>query len=189
MSKIFLTSDTHFGHQRSFLYEPRGYNTIEEHDQDAIRIWNEIVTPEDTVYHLGDVMLYDNEYGLECLRQLNGNIKIIRGNHDSDVRLELYNSLPNVEVIGWATMIRYKKYYIYLSHYPCRTANYDDGVSLHRKVLSFCGHSHTKDRFVDWDNLGCYHIEWDAHGKPIELDAAIRDIRDKINGNGLLEFA
>ena len=32
MSKIFVTSDTHFGHDRGFLYEPRGFENIQEHD-------------------------------------------------------------------------------------------------------------------------------------------------------------
>lgn len=181
MPKTWLTSDTHFGHTRSFLYKPRGYDSIEEHDVDLIRIWNATVSLEDTVWLLGDVMLNDNDHGMECLRRLNGTIKILRGNHDSDNRIELYNSLPNVEVIGYATMIKYKKYSIYLSHYPTRTANYDDGVSLHRKVLSFCGHSHTTDRFADWDDLGVYHVEWDAFGKPVELDTAIKEIRKKTN--------
>lgn len=182
MGKIFLTSDLHFGHERSFLYEPRGYDSIAEHDEDIIRIWNETVSNEDTAYILGDIMLNDNEHGMECLSQLNGTIKIVLGNHDTDTRRALYETLPNVEVLGYATMIRYRKYNIYLSHYPARTSNYDDGVSLHRKVLSFCGHSHTSDRFADWDDVGAYHVEWDAHGRPVGLDSAISEIRDKIAG-------
>lgn len=182
LSKIWITSDTHFGHSKRFLYEPRGYSSIEEHDEDIIRIWNETVSPEDTVYHLGDVMLNENSHGIECLSRLNGIIKIVQGNHDTAVRLALYGSLPNVEVVGWATMIQYKKYNIYLSHYPTKCSNYDDGVSLHRKVLSFCGHSHFTNRFADWDDLGVYHVEWDAHGRPVELDTAIKEIREKANG-------
>lgn len=182
MSKVFLSSDLHFCHNREFLYKPRGYNCIEEHDACLVSIWNQTVSPEDTAYLLGDVMLNDNARGMYWLAQLNGNIKIIRGNHDTDTRVALYQNLPNVEVIGYATVIKYKKYNIYLSHYPTRTSNYDDGVSLHRKVLSFCGHSHTTDRFTDWDDLGVYHVEWDAHGRPVELDAAIKEIREKVNG-------
>lgn len=182
MGKIFLTSDLHFGHSKSFLYEPRGYDSIAEHDEDIIRIWNETVLNEDTAYILGDIMLNDNEHGMECLSQLNGTIKIVLGNHDTDTRRALYETLPNVEVLGYATMIRYRKYNIYLSHYPTRTSNYDDGVSLHRKVLSFCGHSHTSDRFADWDDVGAYHVEWDAHGRPVDLDSAISEIREKVDG-------
>lgn len=182
MGKVFLSSDLHFCHDRKFLYEPRGYNCIEEHDSCLVSIWNQTVSPEDTVYLLGDIMLNNNAHGMYWLAQLNGNIKIVLGNHDTDTRVALYQNLPNIEVMGYATVIKYKKYNIYLSHYPTRTSNYDDGVSLHRKVLSFCGHSHTTDRFADWDDIGVYHVEWDAHGRPVELDTAINEIKDKIAG-------
>ena len=61
--KIWFTSDTHFGHIKDFLWSPRGFNSIEEHDEIIIKNWNELVAPEDEVYHLGDVMLNDNEHG------------------------------------------------------------------------------------------------------------------------------
>lgn len=38
MGKIFLTSDLHFGHQREFLYGPRGFNTIQEHDEAGMKL-------------------------------------------------------------------------------------------------------------------------------------------------------
>ena len=79
--KIWFTSDTHFGHQKEFLWAPRGFNSIEEHDEMIIHNWNEVVGPNDDVYHLGDVMLNDNEHGLECLKRLNGKIHITIGNH------------------------------------------------------------------------------------------------------------
>ena len=79
MGRIFVTSDTHFGHDREFLWGPRGFSNYMEHDNEVIRRWNEVVTPDDTVFHLGDVMLGDNSYGMDCLAELNGNIKIIPG--------------------------------------------------------------------------------------------------------------
>ena len=76
-NKIWFVSDTHFGHQKEFLWGPRGFESSKEHDEAVIRNWNSVVAPEDIVYHLGDVMLGDNEYGLECLKRLNGKIHII----------------------------------------------------------------------------------------------------------------
>ena len=99
MGRIFITSDTHFGHDREFLYGPRGFSNIDDHDKAVIQNWNSVVQPDDTVYHLGDVMLNDNDHGMECLRQLNGTIIIVPGNHDTDTRLALYATLPNVKVI------------------------------------------------------------------------------------------
>ena len=62
--KIWLTSDTHFGHDRDFLYKPRGFKNIWDHDKTIIENWNNIIQPNDEVYHLGDVMLGNNEYGM-----------------------------------------------------------------------------------------------------------------------------
>ena len=33
MSEVYITSDLHFGHNQSFLYEPRGFSSIGEHDR------------------------------------------------------------------------------------------------------------------------------------------------------------
>ena len=111
MNKIFFTSDTHFGHQRSFLWEPRGFNSIEEHDETIIKNWNEVVGPEDEVYHLGDVMLNNNEYGLECIKRLNGKIHLILGNHDTENRAILYEECPNIVEICFAKELKIGKYY------------------------------------------------------------------------------
>ena len=93
---IWFSSDTHFGHNRAFLYEPRGFSNIYEHDKTIINNWNSLVDNNDEVYLLGDIMLGDNEYGLKCLKQLKGKIHIIRGNHCTDARMQLYSQCWNV---------------------------------------------------------------------------------------------
>ena len=182
MGKIWITSDTHFGHDREFIWGPRGYANSAEKDADIIKKWNEVVSPEDTVYHLGDVMLGDNENGMNCIKQLNGNIHIIRGNHDTDTRWELYDSFPNVTLEGWATMIKYKKMNYYLSHFPTLTANLDDGAPIKARVINLCGHSHIKNRFKDMDKGLIYHVEIDCHNNfPISFDEILFDINHFIS--------
>ena len=177
---IYFVSDTHFGHDREFLFKPRGFNSIEEHDEEVIRLWNETVSPEDTVYHLGDVMLGDNEYGMNCLRRLNGNIKIIRGNHDTDTRWKLYATLPNVELLGWADVIKYKKYTFYLSHHSTDTANLDDTPHLRAHLLNLFGHTHQKSMFKD-DKPFQFHVGLDSNGnKPVLLDDIIEKMKEKL---------
>ena len=115
---IYLSSDLHFGHDVHFLYTPRGFFNIREHDEAIIERFNSIVQSEDDLYLLGDLMLGDNEHGLNCLRQLNGKLYIVYGNHCTDARKELYKTLPNVvEILGYAGMLKYKKWRFYLSHY------------------------------------------------------------------------
>ena len=78
MSNIWITSDTHFGHDKDFIWKARGYCSIQEHDEDLIKKWNERIKPDDIVYHLGDVIMGEAEHWLECLKKLNGEIHILR---------------------------------------------------------------------------------------------------------------
>ena len=179
MGKIWLVSDTHFGHDKSFIYEPRGFKTIWEHDKTIIENWNNLVDIDDDIYHLGDVMLGDNDYGLSCLKQLKGRIHIIRGNHCTDTRMGLYRTCWNVVEVCEGKFLRYEKYHFYLSHYPCLTSNNDADKPLKVRTISLCGHSHATNKFCDMDKGLIYHCELDAHdNKPILLDDVIEDIKN-----------
>ena len=168
--KIFLTSDTHFGHNREFLWGPRGFESSYEHDEAVIANWNSVVGPEDTVYVLGDLMLGDN----------NGNICLIRGNHDTDRRwLEVYPELPNVRCLGWAEVIHYRKYHFYLSHFPTNTANIE-AESLHQCTLNLFGHTHSKEQFRE-DYPMYYNVALDANDNtPVLLDDIIDKMKAKV---------
>ena len=175
---IYVTSDLHFGHDKDFLYLPRKFNSIAEHDAGIIANWNSVVQPEDTVYVLGDIMLNDNEQGIECLRQLRGYIKIVLGNHDTPTRIAQYETLPNIKVLGYADVIKYKKYTFYLSHYPTITSNYDLDKPLKARVVNLCGHSHTPFPFEDIDRGLIYHVVLDAHDcRPVSLDTVIEKMK------------
>ena len=178
---IFVTSDTHFGHQKDFLYEPRGFTNIQEHDTQIIKNWNKIVSYDDDVYHLGDVMLNDNDYGLKCLKQLNGKIHIICGNHDTDTRRALYKDCYNVVEVVDAKNLKYGQYHFFLSHYPCLCANKDDDKPLKARLISLCGHSHTKDKWANWDNGIIYHCELDCNDNtPVSIEKIIEELKGKI---------
>lgn len=179
---IWLTSDTHFCHDREFIFGPRGFSCVEEMNKAIVERWNSVISDDDIVYHLGDVILGDNEYGISCLKQLNGNINILPGNHDTKTRLSLYEQLDNVTVLSRAELIKYKKYSFYLSHYPTLTSNLDEGAPLKAKVINLCGHSHIKNRFKDMDKGLIYHVEIDCHNNfPISFDEILFDINHFIS--------
>ena len=180
MGKIFASSDLHFGHDREFLWGPRGFRSSIEHDEAIIANWNSVVEPEDIVYVLGDLMLGDNEYGKSCVERLNGTIRLIRGNHDSDRRwLEVYPTISSVELIGWADMIHYRKYHFYLSHFPTNTANIE-AESLHQCTLNLFGHTHSKDKFRE-DIPMYYNVALDANNNtPVLLDDIIIQMKAKV---------
>lgn len=177
---FFITSDTHFGHDRDFIFEPRGFSNIKDHDLKIISNWNEVVSPNDTVYHLGDAIMGPNrDYGCECLRQLNGHIILIIGNHDSDSKMELYKKLPNIEILGYATMLKDDGWNFLLSHYPTLVGNFDDNA----QTKNFClhGHTHSNDKWQYFANR-CYNVSLDAHScMPIKISEIKADIRHKLN--------
>lgn len=83
----FLISDTHFGHTNTwqkFTVEDgsplRPFTSTEEMDETMVENWNRVVRPQDTVYHLGDVVIARRN--LETVKRLNGRKILIRGNHD-----------------------------------------------------------------------------------------------------------
>ena len=180
--KIWITSDCHFCHDRDFIYQPRGFNSVQEMNEAIIERWNSVVSPIDTVYLLGDVMLNDNYEGIKCLNRLYGNIYIITGNHDTPARVQEYvNVRPTILHIGLAKIIKYKGYNFYLSHYPTITSNMDADKPLKRRVINLCGHSHTQDPFADWDKGLIFHTELDTNNcYPWLIDDIIEQIKNKI---------
>ena len=175
-------------HDREFLWGPRGFTSLEEHDKTIIKNWNEVVKPEDTVFHLGDVMLGDNDYGMSCLRQLNGTIYIIPGNHDTPTRIKLYKTLENVHVLeseipgfeAAAATFKYKKYKFYLSHHPTMTSNLDADPHLRANLINLYGHTHQKKHFYE-DRPYMLHVGLDSNNNtPILLDDAIQMMKDEI---------
>ena len=179
MNNIYFTSDLHFGHNREFIYSSRGFSSIEEHDKQIISNWNSIIDNNDIVYVLGDLMMSDNEYGMSCLKQLKGNIRVIRGNHDSATKWELYKTLDNFELIGWAEVIKYRKHNIYLSHHPTITTNAEKTTHLREYLLSLFGHTHSKDKFYN-NIFTMYNVALDANNNlPVHIEDILKSMRNK----------
>lgn len=132
---IFLIGDTHFGHKNilTFTREDgsplRNFSSIEEMDEYLVEKWNSVVKDDDTVYHLGDVVM--NRKNLHIVHRLKGKKILIRGNHDSAPISELLQYFQ--EIYGthnFKDMI--------LSHIPIAEECLDRfGVNVH-------GHLHAK---------------------------------------------
>ena len=180
----FITSDTHFCHNKDFLYTPRGYSSIEEHNEGIIQNWNSVVNKEDYVYHLGDIILTDIDAGIECVKRLNGHIFLYRGNHDTDNKIaRLCKECKNIDFTEefpvYASMLQVGKKHFYLSHYPTMTANIDDDKKPWHRVYNLCGHTHTQDKWLHWQ-FGIYHVELDAHNcYPVAIEDIVADIQGK----------
>ncbi len=80
MSKVYFTSDLHFGH-KNLCNALRGM-TSEESDKLIIDNWNKKITKYDTVYILGDISM-ESDYHIQMINQLKGRKILIGGNHDT----------------------------------------------------------------------------------------------------------
>lgn len=173
---IWFTSDLHINHDRDFIYEPRGFSSVKEMNEEEIDRWNMIVDPEDDIYVVGDFCLgSDMEYINEVVSTLKGKIHLLVGNHDTRAKIALYKTLPNIVSIDAARYLDYRGYTFYISHYPCMTVNPTDAPNK-KVVFNLFGHTHSKDSFYD-DTPYMYNVAVDAHNcYPVSLDRIIKDI-------------
>lgn len=181
MGRTFVTSDLHIGHNREFVWQARGFESIEEHDLALLTNWNRTVVPEDTVYILGDVMLRDIDHGIDVLKQLNGQLTILQGNHDSQDRIERYRECENVVRAGDAAMyLKYGGFHFYLSHYP--TLVFHEKLKpMKTALINLYGHTHQTENFYNGHPY-MYHVGMDSHHlTPADLDDVINEIQE-MNG-------
>lgn len=115
--KIFFTSDTHFGHTNILKYCNRPFSSIEEHDKELIKRWNERVGENDIVFHLGDFAFAAESYIKEILNQLNGKKYLIFGNHDWR-RMTKNVCNTYFEDVSQQMVITIDDRTIYLNHFP-----------------------------------------------------------------------
>ena len=78
---IYFTSDTHFGHASILNFCKRPFKDVDEMNEELIKRWNEVISKEDTVFHLGDFAFGGVEIWNKTLPRLNGHIVLILGNH------------------------------------------------------------------------------------------------------------
>ena len=177
MANIWLISDTHFNHNKEFLWKPRGFTSVEEMNTAIIENWNSVIKPDDIVYHLGDVIMGDLEAGIEIIKQLNGNIKLAIGNHDTEARLQAFSKLDNIVDIQFGYRLKEKKRIFFLTHYQTLTGNFDNS-----NTYSIHGHTHSLNPFCEYDMM--YNVNCEAHDcRPVAWEDMLLDIKNhKING-------
>lgn len=177
---IFITSDTHFCHDRDFIWSPRKCTSVSEMNRKIVANWNSVVGKNDDVYLLGDVMLNNDEEGIRLLKMLHGRIHIALGNHDSSTRKKLYEQCPNVvELNEVGFRLKYGGYNFILSHYPQLTNN-GGRKPLDRETISLCGHIHTSNPFEEWNKGRIFHCEMDANNlTPFDMDTVVAMLEEK----------
>ena len=140
-SKIFFTSDTHWGHANILGFCNRPFANVEEMNHKLIENWNNKVPTDGLVFHLGDFAWGGYPFWKNIRSQLNGEIILIKGNHDEK------NMTPTAaeELFKFVTpqmKIRVEGRSVYLNHNPflCYGGTYRDPKGL---VYQAFGHVHS----------------------------------------------
>lgn len=160
MSKIFYTSDLHFGHGNIIAFDGRPFKSLKEMEDTIISRWNERVQPGDRVYILGDFCWNTGDEWKRLLNLLNGEKHLILGNHDgrrmpSDVR-KFFASISDYKEINddGRTVI--------MSHYPMPFYRADYGDD----VYHLYGHVHVTIEEDLLQEIRALILRKDRRGKP-----------------------
>lgn len=192
MAKVFFTSDLHFGHENVIRFDNRPFETVEEMDAELIRRWNAKVRKGDLVYVLGDMIWKTRNSDAETLiRSLNGQIILIKGNHDHFLHnAKAKNALAGVKDYD-DICVKFEDgtdKRVVLCHYyiPFYNGHRWQAVHLH-------GHSHNSEEYLIEEaikqklredgfetrsyNVGCMHWNYE----PVTLDEILA--KDESNRN------
>ena len=168
---LSVLTGTLVSHDKEFILEPRGFQSVEEHNEAIIKRHNSMVSPEDIVYCLGDCGLgADMSSVIEYIRRMNGKKYLAIGNHDSEAKIKAYKEANLFEAIQFAYRIRYKKIEYLLTHYPTLVSNRSDP----KPVWNIHGHDHDKNIFHDFGHN--YDVCMEAHNcYPVSLEKINED--------------
>lgn len=77
-NRLWIISDTHFGHKNIISYGGRP----KEHETIMLSEWTRLVQPHDQILHMGDVCFANAGKWQILIRNLPGEKFLIKGNHD-----------------------------------------------------------------------------------------------------------
>ena len=164
----WIISDTHFFHENIGRYcnRPKNWQDL------IIKNWNDLVSPDETVLHLGDFAL-GNKGNFDLLTgMLSGRLFLIQGNHDRISKsycethgVTLIKNSLNVQISDQMKLI--------FSHRPIVPLE-DGWINLH-------GHIHNVPPPPEGSNLGPNHINMSVEVReyrPWRLGDILKTIKD-----------
>lgn len=179
---IYFSSDLHLGHNKDFIYEARGFKSVEEMNYEIKNRFIKTLTNKDCLFLLGDTIPNPKLVDLiqPFFQDIPCPIQMIWGNHDYPVVKKALLDIYNINEYEWGGyggplwVSKTKRFF--LSHYPIMIDYYDPRDRF-REGINLCGHRHTKNKFEDFGQYNIYHCEVDAHNcYPIKLENIIDDI-------------
>jgi calcineurin-like phosphoesterase family protein len=177
--KVFITSDTHYGHKNIVrgvtnwrtqdgeipIDSVRDFGTIDEMNERLVYGINNMVGQDDTLIMLGDVSFggFDN-IGIFLDRLVCQNIHLILGNHDMHIQNNRGNIQSRFLSVNHYLEVNIEGKNFVLCHYPLQSWH-----GLNKGVIQLHGHVHLSpdkkfgkgkkmDVGMDGNNLNPYSI-------------------------------
>ena len=168
----YITSDTHFFHENIIRFCRGQYSCIEEMNESLIKAWNRTVSPQDTVYHLGDFAFGNDMEAIERLiKRLNGRITLIAGNHDTPAKLKMYQKYFKIACF-------YQIDDVILTHYPVHASMLADNSPRSASATErYNIHGHCHGGIIEDPRY--FNVNWDVCNKIWRLDDVISDMKLK----------
>jgi calcineurin-like phosphoesterase family protein len=167
----FVTADPHYNHARIIWFAGRPFPDVKSMERSLINCWNLVVGRNDNVLVLGDFILVERERAPEIVSQLNGNIHLLRGNHDRWRSDAWFKDAGFVEIYDEQIAMGN----IIFSHKPIPARDLGDMFNVHGHVHRHCSNDPkhlcicpevteycplTMDQIREYVNERGYHTEF-----------------------------
>ncbi len=180
---IYFTSDWHINHKNVIKYCNRPFSSISEMNETIIMNYNSVVTPEDTVYFLGDFAFCSIEKQKEIFSLLNGKKYLFLGNHD---RTELA-----MKKVGFLEVYKEQDFIFddiafRVSHYPFAPYDHSEhsvryrGRRPSRENCSWLLHGHCHEKWKVNENMINVGVDvWNFF--PVPLNEILKITKNKVS--------
>lgn len=171
MAEKWFISDTHFFHTNILKFQDdkgnriRPFKDLDEMHSRIVYNWNKAIQPSDFVYHLGDVTFQYHKPFQELMWSLNGDKRLIVGNHDKLKQEGLLKHFSKVML--WHG---FKEQNFTAIHIPIQQRSLRDG--------NYCVHGHEhQNPPKDYHCLSvCVELR---DYKPVHIETLVKEIKEK----------
>lgn len=190
--RLFFISDLHISHNRDFIYGPRGFRDVKEHDDTLVHRWNSVCDDGSVIFHLGDLIFKADEAAFwTLLRRLQfGHLFLLEGNHQSGSKQAYASTLKQqhpslVDKDGIPTAYVYPLHtcvdgaptrkVTFLSEYVEVMANKQHLVLCHYPLISHHGQGHNSVLCCGHSHNNCA-LTAKATGQGMRLDVGVESV-------------
>jgi len=186
MSKIYTISDLHFQNENIIKYSNRPFLNARHQTDQLIQNWNFRVDHHDTVIVVGDFIMGQASNVVDILYRLNGNIILVRGNHDTDAKLAIYAEHPHKITVKDIHYMQRGGLWFTFCHFPIIHPQFAEMVFRdNSEVIWVHGHVHDKCPFFTPDthsfNVSCEMTDY----YPVDISRLYHMVKDDFVEKGV----